>query len=92
MIHPFRKRKHAWLMSSLVLTFGRPSSHPIHFKRHTVWCSEIDSLMSPGGSELHASSDVREPISLHRAVHRVEHYSDYTCENDRPALLREDHE
>ena len=33
----------------------------------TAWCSEIGSLMD--APELHASSDVREPISLHQAVH-----------------------
>ena len=39
-------------------------------RRNTAWCSEIDSLMSLEAPELHASSDVREPISLHQAVHR----------------------
>ena len=34
----------------------------------TAWCSEIGSLMSLNAPELHASSDVREPISLHHAV------------------------
>ena len=34
----------------------------------TVWCSEIGSLTSLDAPELHASSDVREPISLHQAV------------------------
>ena len=34
----------------------------------TVWCSEIGSLQSRDAPELHSSSDVREPISLHRAV------------------------
>ena len=35
----------------------------------TAWCSEIGSLQSSDAPELHASSDVREPISLHQAVH-----------------------
>ena len=36
----------------------------------TVWCSEIGSLTSLDAPSLglHASSDVREPISLHHAV------------------------
>ena len=39
--------------------------------RPTSWCSEIGSLASPDAPELHASSDVREPISLHQAVQNV---------------------
>ena len=35
---------------------------------HTAWCSEIGLLQSLGAPELHASSDVREPISLHQSV------------------------
>ena len=35
----------------------------------TAWCSEIGSLTSLDAPELHASIDVREPISLHQAVH-----------------------
>ena len=35
---------------------------------NTAWCSEIGSLTSLDAPELHASSDVREPISLHQAV------------------------
>ena len=42
----------------------------LNTQRNTAWCSEIDSLMSLEAPELHASSDVREPISLHQAVHR----------------------
>ena len=38
-------------------------------KGHTVWCSEIDSLVSLDAPELHASSDFREPISLHQTVY-----------------------
>ena len=38
---------------------------------HTAWCSEIGSLASPDAPEFHASSDVREPISLHQAVHTI---------------------
>ena len=34
----------------------------------TAWSSEIGSLMSLDAPEFHASSDVREPISLHQAV------------------------
>ena len=34
----------------------------------TAWWSEIGSLRSLDTPELHASSDVREPISLHQAV------------------------
>ena len=32
----------------------------------TVWCNEVGSLTSLDACELHASSDVREPISLHQ--------------------------
>ena len=32
------------------------------------WCSEICSLTSLDARELHASSDVKEPISLHEAI------------------------
>ena len=34
----------------------------------TAWCSEIGSLTSLDAPELHAASDVREPISLHQAT------------------------
>ena len=34
----------------------------------TARCSEIGSLASLDAPECHASSDVREPISLHQAV------------------------
>ena len=37
----------------------------------TAWCSEIGSLTLLDAPELHASSDVREPISLHQVVHPV---------------------
>ena len=37
-------------------------------RRNTAWCSEIDPLTSLDVPELHASSDVREPILLHQAV------------------------
>ena len=40
-----------------------------------AWCSEIGSLWSLDASELHASSDIREPISLHQAVLSREHSS-----------------
>ena len=36
---------------------------------YTAWCSEIGPLRSLDAPELHASRDVREPISLHQAVH-----------------------
>ena len=36
----------------------------------TAWCSEIGSLRSLDAPELHAYSDVREPISLHQAVQK----------------------
>ena len=36
---------------------------------HIVWCSEIGSLTSPKACNSGAPSDVREPISLHQAVH-----------------------
>ena len=39
-----------------------------------AWCSEIGSLTSLDAPEFHASSDVREPISLHQAV-RLRHSS-----------------
>ena len=35
----------------------------------TAWCSEIGSLASQDAPEFHIPSDVREPISLHQAVH-----------------------
>ena len=35
----------------------------------TAWCSEMGSLRSPDAPKLQASSDVREPISLHQAVY-----------------------
>ena len=35
----------------------------------TAWSSEIGSLASLAAPEFHASSDVREPISLHQAVY-----------------------
>ena len=37
----------------------------------SAWCSEVGSLTSLHAPELHhsASSDVREPISLHQAVY-----------------------
>ena len=35
---------------------------------HTAWCSEIGSLTSLHACSLGASSDVREPISLHHSV------------------------
>ena len=41
----------------------------------TAWCSEIGSLASLDAPEVHASSDAREPISLHQAV-RVVHNAD----------------
>ena len=40
----------------------------MHKQIYTAWCSEIGSLTSLDAPELHASSDVREPISLHQAV------------------------
>ena len=36
--------------------------------QNTVWCSEIGSLTSLDACNSGASSDVREPISLHQAV------------------------
>ena len=36
---------------------------------YVAWCSEIGSLASLNAPEFHAFSDVREPISLHQAVH-----------------------
>ena len=36
--------------------------------RGTAWCSEIGCLTSLDAPELRASSDVKEPISLHKAV------------------------
>ena len=40
----------------------------------TAWCSEIGSLASLHLQLLHASSDVREPISLCQAVHTCSMY------------------
>ena len=36
---------------------------------NTAWGSEIGSLASLDAPEFHASSGVREPVSLHQAVH-----------------------
>ena len=36
---------------------------------NTAWCSEIGSPTSLDAPELHASNDVREPISLHQTVY-----------------------
>ena len=47
--------------------------------KSTAWCSEIGSLWLLDAPELHASSDVREPISLHQAVH--EDYMHLHCGN-----------
>ena len=40
----------------------------ILIRASTAWCSEIGSLRSLDAPELHASSDVREPISQHQSV------------------------
>ena len=40
----------------------------LHCPEHTAWCSEISSRTSMWMHVLGASSDVREPISLHQAV------------------------
>ena len=43
--------------------------------RYTAWCSEIGSLTSPDARNSGASSDRREPISLHQAVYSLhEHF------------------
>ena len=53
-----------------------PSSRWIglDFFESTAWCSEIGSLVSHEASEFNASSDVREPISLHKAVFSTAHF------------------
>ena len=43
----------------------------------TAWCNEIGSLMLLDAPELHASSEVREPISLHQAE-----WSHEDCEDE----------
>ena len=45
------------------VNFNVPMQH-----NSTAWCSEIGSLTTLYAPEFHASSDVREPISLHQAV------------------------
>ena len=48
---------------------ARQCSYVLFLRRKcTAWCSEIGSLASLDAPEVHASSDVREPISLHQAV------------------------
>ena len=44
---------------------------------HTAWCSEIGPLRSLAAPELYASRDVREPISLHRAVYLFPSFSQF---------------
>ena len=44
------------------------NSSPHWMGRSTAWYSEIGSLTSLDAPEFHASSDVREPISLYSAV------------------------
>ena len=40
----------------------------VYIHLNTVWCHEIGSLASLDACSSGASSDIREPISLHRAV------------------------
>ena len=40
----------------------------LFWAKHTAWCNETGSLTSLDAPESHASSDVREPISLHQAI------------------------
>ena len=42
---------------------------------HSAWCSEIGSLTSLDACNSGASSDVREPISLHHTLLSVQHCS-----------------
>ena len=68
----FRITLHCWISSCYPL-YTFPSAS---FSACTVWCSEIGSLTSLGAPELHASSDVRESISLHQAVLHTQALSD----------------
>ena len=45
------------------------SSASLAAENNTALCSEIGSLVSLDAPEFHASSDVREPISLHQGVY-----------------------
>ena len=52
-------------------------------KKHaTAWCSEIGSLTSLTAPELHASSDVREPILLHQIVYALDYEE---CAQSKPS-------
>ena len=42
------------------------------FQMYSLVCSEVGSLVSLDAPEFHASSDVREPISLHQDVFKTE--------------------
>ena len=69
-----------WRLSAVLLGSQVMTSRPSHiackhiqtgFKLEavcTVWCIEIGALTSLDAPELHASADVRKPISLHHAV------------------------
>ena len=56
-----------------------PGNRHAFYCSRTAWCSEIGFLKSLDAPEFHASSDVREPISLHQAVHGA-HLSWTVCQ------------
>ena len=58
-----RDERELWKKPNL---FEVKSMHTLY--DFTAWCSEIGSLMSLDACNSGASSDVREPISLHQAV------------------------
>ena len=53
---------------AMLASFHGHSSTTAHFRGTTAWCSEIGSVTSLDACDSGASSDVREPISLHQAV------------------------
>ena len=48
----------------------------------TAWCCEIGSLRSLDARELHSYYDVKEPMSLHQAVHSLLYTSSPFWQND----------
>ena len=62
------------IWKGFLMTFD-PNSDSQSNAESAAKCSEFGSLMSLDAPGLDASSDVREPISLHKAVHRAQQYN-----------------
>ena len=61
--------------------------------QYSLGCSEIGSLTSLDAPELHASSNVREPISLHQAVYVRIHSNvalSMQLQNSVPKIVKEE--